>query len=476
MAHRPHIPRPRHLFPETAAFFILARRMALYCGFGARTAIGQVPIWIAGSLAGVMALMLTISLFFIREPVLQAAPVVFTEPAPALQMPEPQPTLAEPVPTPIPNYNRPHLFADFERTSLPFPFDEERMVTNTSTVPQPALTPSTQRDLWRLAGRRGALPEAFASYLQSATTLPFHWGTLSASDTVPLQFAPDAARGMGLLIEKPPIAPGVPGQPLTYEIIVINVSLATIEQLEIREKISEVQRVTNVLPAASVVDNELAWNLTSFEPGAVKTFQVTLIPEVQGEIFTETRIMPKSRVSASVNVHPALDTMQPAAPPQPTPVIANPIVSTVPGAPELKLSYTSVSALKRGDVLSMTFSVTNIGTAAADDVLLYVRLSGEFEHRYGEFVQHRIGHLEPGQTRRALLQATARTPGDARLATSLKMGDLEAEARELKIPISTTEIGTTAQPLSAEAAPTQKSDQSTRRPPGTAGMWVAREP
>ncbi len=456
MAQRRHIPRPRHLFPETAAFLIGLRRTALYFGFGSRAAIGRIPIWIVGSLAGITCVMLTISLFFLRENAV-AAPV---KQAPAVQLPVPlaSPTITVPDPVPYRNSSSPNIAMDFIRTNFPFPFDEFRQFTVTSLDQAIKFPTLAGRDLWRQTIQRPASLATFASWLEIARALPANWGGLVASNQVPLQLAPDAARDLGLLIQKTPLGRGIPGESVSYDIVIINVSLKTIEQVVVREKISELHRVTEVLPSAHLSENELVWTLNSLEPGSVKRLNVTLVPEIAGEILTETLVLPTTRLSATVNVRA----------PEPPKVRPTPVETPaeVQGAPELKLTYTSLQALKQGDILSLTFSVTNVGNAAAEDVQLYVRLSGEFEHRYGEYVHHRIGRLQPGQTRRALLQATAKEIGNARLSTSLTMQGTEAEARELKIPIAAAapatngRIGNETRRISATA-------------PTVADQWVA---
>ncbi|WP_437192668.1 hypothetical protein [Planctomicrobium sp. SH527] len=443
MADRRYIPRPRHLFPETAAFFIRLRRAALYLGFGSRAFIGHIPAWIAGASAGVAAFMLAASLFWLRDEV-QAAPLVQKPALPAFQpsitttipVTQTQPTKTiptAPVMTPqvplTPQRKPVQLSIKLEQTNFPFPFDElHNSVTSSSELKPQIPTQLAIRDLWRLAGQRAVITQPFSSYIASANGLPLIWGMLVASETVPLQLAPDASRGMGILVKKTEINSCVVGEPVSYEISLVNMSDKPIEQLMVREKISDLQRVTQVLPSASVSDNELVWTMTSFEPGSVKTMRITLIPEVEGPIVTETRVLPASRISRTVNVRPR--------PVQPAPVAPQLEPTPDQGAPELKLTYTSIPALKQGDNLSMTFSISNVGTAPATDVCLYVRLSGEFEHRYGEYVQHRIPVIEPGQTRRALLQATARDAGHARLSASLTMKNWEVLGRELRVPIT----------------------------------------
>lgn len=420
------IPRPRHLFPELAGFFIEWKRTNLRATRSLRRAIGHVPIWVTGSLAGIAGIMLAISLFFVQEHRLQAAATVSTPPASTPPTFEPEPTPAiMPVIAPKPN---PRLSASLLVTHFPFEFDENRISTTTSTPFQSENFASLRYgdDPWRIAQTRSQLTPEFHSYLLRAAGMQTTWPKLTASEIVPDPPESPALRIQGVRVEKSGDMNGTPHEPLTYQLVVRNTSPFLIENVSIREQISSIARVTDVIPAAGVAGNELVWNIDQLSPDAARTFQITLMPEREGIIETMTQVIPTSRVSAVVQVQ------NPARPAEP----ARPVQQPAPaGAPELRLTYTEVKPLKQGDILSMIFAVENVGTAPAQDVVLYVRLSGQFEHRYGEFVKHTIGTLPPGQMRRALLQATARDPGDAQLNASLTMGGVEIESRHLNTPI-----------------------------------------
>lgn len=423
------IPRPRQLFPELAAVLIEWKRLSLRSSRTFRLIMGNVPIWVTGSLAGMLGIMLTISLFFIPQPRLLEAAAALPEPvipAPVQPAPEPQPTLALPE-------TRSNLILRIFATRFPFTWDENQTTARSSTASQADLE-RLASDLWREGRNRFPAAVSFSSYLARAVGLPASWPGLSASEMVTVPLTAPPLRSMGILLEKTDALRGAPDEPLTYQIVVRNISAAAIENLEIRERISTLARVTDVVPAAGISGDELVWHLDSLGPGNSRTFLVTLVPELEGQIETFTRIFPTSRVSAVVNVRAPLP--KPVAPVEP----ARAITQTPAGAPALQLTYTEVRPLKQGDTLSMIFEVRNVGTASADDVILFVRLSGEFEHRYGEFVKHQVGTLQPGQARRALLQATARDPGEGHLDASLTMQGTQKESRELRIPIQSGAI------------------------------------
>jgi len=437
------IPRPRQLFPELAAILIEWKRTNLRATRTLQKAIGQVPVWVTGSLAGVLGIMLAISLFFMPEPTqLQAAASVPVVTSPVQILPpvhvDPQPTPAFPV-----SQARADLLVRFMGTTFPFDWEEERSFTRVSSVPTPVFA-NLMRDLWQRGQYRNPPVNQFVSYLTKAVGFPSVWPKLAASNLASIPLSSPSLRSMGLVVEKPGNLQGTPDEALTYQIILRNTSQSVIENLAVHERVSSLARVQDVVPQAGISGDELVWNLESLAPGASRTFLITLVPESIGQIDTFTRVFPTSRVGAVVRVQPVEEILPIMPKEEPQPVIQTP-----PGAPDLKLTYTEVKPLKQGDTLSMIFEVKNVGTASASDVILFVRLSGQFEHRYGEFVKHQIGTLQPGQARRALLQATARDPGEGHLDASLTMQGAEKESRALWIPIESGNVspGSRLQPV-----------------------------
>ncbi|WP_437186443.1 hypothetical protein SH668x_003595 [Planctomicrobium sp. SH668] len=445
MSQRQRIPRPRHLFPELSALLIEWKRSHIRIRRSIRNAIGTVPVWVTGSVAGIASVMLTISLFFVHEPVLQAASVS-SIPTPVIT----PPPVVEPEPTPA-FISKAQLSAEFVRTYFPFSFDPNHLTVRSSRdqkIESPQLNAAADwmNDRWTKSVSRLHQPTPFDSYLIAAAGLPSTWHPMLASNVVTIPLTSPPSLDMGILVDKSVLGTATPGDPITYEIRVYNSTGRTIERLDLREWISEAQRVTAVEPPAGVDRNDLVWNVQNITPGETKSFRITLIPEGVGEIQTVTELIPTSRIGAVVAVSPARVIPEPVRTPDPDPIPESIPASPAPeeyvpseavpaGKPELRLTYTEVKPLREGETLSMIFTVSNVGTAPAEEVQLFVHLTGEFEHRYGDFVKHQIGVLPAGQSRRALLQAVARDPGEAKLDVSLKSGGSEKAGRELRVPI-----------------------------------------
>lgn len=471
MSNPDRIPRPRHLFPEAAAWLIQGQRGLLRAQWALREDHDWFPAWSIGSIAGVCGIMLTILLFFIEEPnKLDAAPsispeaqTVFAEfpiqkPTPVrsnFPLPEPTPNLEfDQVLPPILNTKRSDLSQSFVfRTELPFRWDQRELATVTSRpdrinerfIPDQFLTTLPDRQLL----------DRFQAYLPQGAMVPIPPSYITSSVVRTTFDGIQPTRNQGIFIEKQTPPATSLGQPLTYTIHITNRTNDPIDQVVVHERLSAIHRVSKVDPPAAVQGDELVWSLGQLPAHGRRVLRVTLVPDSQVLIKTETTLQNKSRVggiasiSAPVEKEPELLPVEPEAPvvpvfeerkPQPAP---DPVpVSNLPKPfPELKLAVTPVRAVKKGETISLTFTVTNVGTAPAKDISLYLRLSGEMKHKFGERVKHTISRLEPGQSHKALFQATARKSGNGRLSASLTMQGTEEEAEEFTIRIDSPPQG-----------------------------------
>ena len=479
MSDHDRIPRPRDLFPEVAAVLIQSRRGTYVLTRRLQAAIGHVPVWTAGACAGVAGTMLAALLFFLTDPKVEAASesIVEIEPTLAAPVDEPVPT---PVPTPAPiaSMEQPELKLWLDRTALPVGWDPDRRVTSTSGASAALKTLQATaiaiNDGWSSAsGSR--LPSGFQPYQPPTTSGDLISASPVSRDHLPPGQFPMDQLSMGLIVDKSAID-AVAGMEARYQIRLIN-NGPRIESLLVRERLPDLSRVTRVVPDASFDQGELVWTLGPLEQGAIRTFEVTIVPDQPGQLVTQTTVLPTSTVAASAFVQ-----QRPVAP----------VEEPKPGTPRLLLSYTEVKGLQQGDDLSMIFSVSNVGTAEANDVRLFVRFSENFRHRYGDHVKHVIPRIEPGKTHRAILRATAENAGPGRLDTSLTMQGTEQESRIMTIPIQASPRDASRllqpreqlsdRPSAEKLRPTGETPRSSSRPPVPSAapfnktqpsMWVA---
>lgn len=450
MANHGRIPRPRHLFPETAAAVIQARRGLFLGTRSIRRVVGRISPWTAGAACGLCGMMFAVLLFFLADPVIQAAPSAAVVSQPEKPTIEPTETLPPPVEAHPNRSSQVNLVTQILRTRLPLSWDQKQIATRVSrpTAPPPvSLTPSFS-DPWRQAFQRPA-PSVPGPYAGLGLNVLSGYGTVASSNQPPGLERILSKRGLGVILEKFAPAKAVTDVPFQYEIRVTNPTHEEIESLLLTETVSEHHRVVNAQPESHVEAGRLIWNITHLGAGEVRRFLVTVLPLQHVELATHTRLTSVTRVAAgNVVTEPApsppdpeplfpITTPPPAAPPVPSvpPRVEVQPPPADPGFPLLKLTVSPPERLKKGENLSVVFTVENVGTADATNVTLFVRLSGEFQHRYGEFVKHPIAVLRPGQRHRALLQAIARDEGDAKIDANLTMGETVADNRLWTIPI-----------------------------------------
>lgn len=438
------IPRTRHLFPEVAAVIIASRRAGLHSTRRIRRAIGVVPLWLISATAGVSSLGLTALLFFLSQPLPATAPqaqaAMQFSPRVESPPPVPEPVIPAFVPDPFPQPARTAgalLDADLAWTRLPDRFLLDRTLTLrertlTSSEQAPVQTVSynflTGQDEWRTASFRESPSLAFQRYVPVRDGLN-QVAPLLAADAA-LAAGSSGDLGMGVVVRKSVPAQVAGRSVFTYEIIIQNASREALDDVLVRERISAIDRVEQVSPPADVQQDELVWKLGPLGVGDLRVLRVTVNLDNRPEVLTETHVIPSSRLAAAVAVNLPPPRSIPARPAPPA------VVREEPKFPRLELTYTPITSVKTGEVLSLRFTVKNVGNAAAEDVRLYVQLSGEFQHRFGDHIQNQVRRLEPGQAHSAQLRAVAKNPGDGKLEASLTMQGNKAEDRRLLIPVT----------------------------------------
>ncbi|MCA9089632.1 MAG: hypothetical protein KDA90_13490 [Planctomycetaceae bacterium] len=421
MPARGRIPRPKHLFPDLAAIYFTLRRWGLRVERFFHEDAGWYPAWTIGAVSGAAGLMLAVLLFVWSDP----APVAVTEVTTPAPLVSEQPAEAEPVPA-----SRSSLMVDVVRTRLPEAWDQLAVETIVSRphLHEINLAALNLSDQWQATSLDRLSVPRFEPYFLRLHDLPVTPVLVTASNEVDAQRPVASGRLAGLEIEKVMSATASVGTPYTYWIFVRNVSGDVIPSVTVRERLSALHRISAVEPVAQVEADELVWRLNQLPPGDLRKLTVTLLPDQVTEVASETSLDATTAVGASAYVRqPSNSVPEPRPMPMPEPVS--------PGRPDLRLTVSEAGRLRQGDLLSLVFEVSNAGTAAAEDVVIKVDLSPEFQHRYGKSVQHQITRLEPGQTHRALLQAVATQVGAGQLSTLLTMrGDLQ-ESAEVPVPI-----------------------------------------
>jgi hypothetical protein len=233
------------------------------------------------------------------------------------------------------------------------------------------------------------------------------------------------------------------------------------ESVVVRDRVSALDRVETVEPAARVVDDHLWWELT-LQPFETQWLRVELRPNDIGEVFSETEVTVVSRVGAITQVSdpPVVEEPSPAASiPDVEPSVAqepSPMADPFPGfqplpprssipqppqtepaaSPIVSMTWESSEAATVGREWSTVFMVTNTGDAPARGVAIEISLPRQLRHRHGTAIRHEIAQLAPGESRRARLIVIAEAPGRPEFSATLSHDQRVVQQEAIGLSIS----------------------------------------
>lgn len=354
-----------------------------------------------------------------------------------------------------------NLESSLTRTLLPAGWDQrETMELVSLPDPHVEMRLFDPREPWRLA-----------SFIPMSDAAPFNSyidrvGRLDAAEFGPSLVAPSEAIYAFDPVEASQqpmvhVTKHVPqqvrrGERLTYEIEIQNLTVAPLESVLVREKLSALDRVESVEPEAKVVGDHLWWDL-SLAPRETRVLRVAILPSELGTVTAELDVTVVSRVGAVTRVSepPIVEAPEPSIPDvetsvaqQPAPAVdpfpeSQPLPprSSIPSLPaheprpQLSLSFQADDRATVGREWTALFTVANTGDAPAFDVSVDIELPEHLRHRHGAVVRHIIDSLAPGESHTARLIVVAETAGRSQFAAHLSMaGELvEQEPIELRI-------------------------------------------
>jgi hypothetical protein len=480
------------LVPWAFAAGLVVRRATYSAWRSARESVQTPSAWTTALLAGGLALVLTLLLFFVEPP-----PVSVDKRQDAFAS-----STSE----------TPDLLLEVRELPLPFGWDERsRMTLVSAPLRTSPLRPGVGlsfADLWTTTTRHPESAVADVGVGTPRLDLPPHDESLVAvvSSEVPetdRRARPE--RALAVSVERTMPAAGA-AAPLEYMLVVQNVAEEPIEHVSVRESVSDLGQIAGATPPAAVTtDGRLAWELQGLGPGERRAIIVTLLPDGTTPVESVSRVEVVSSLSAATTVMPAaasdpligqvpaeeglqfaqapeLDVPVAQPPPAESPFADAPFADSAAEAfprgadepetivplfsdeapraqpaplarplplteqrPEphavLRIAARAPERAVPGEIVTTVYEISNSGDAPASDVVLTVRLTPELEHRVGSEVEHRIPILAPGELRRARLITRAAASGMATLDATLASGNQPADARESHIHIQPNPVG-----------------------------------
>jgi uncharacterized repeat protein (TIGR01451 family) len=199
--------------------------------------------------------------------------------------------------------------------------------------------------------------------------------------------APASKQVVALVLET--IAPlGIgKGQPLTYEILLHNTSLANLHAVTVRDELPAGTTYLHSEPAARVEGNVLTWSFDEFPAHSKHRLKVHLQPS--------DHLPPGSTLGGTATASFSVRASH----------------STRIDAPKLQVSMTAPASVVVGESLPFEITLHNLGSLPIPTVTLRDQLPSILEHPHGQEVEADIGPLAPGEKRTITLRTTAARAG-----------------------------------------------------------------
>jgi uncharacterized repeat protein (TIGR01451 family) len=190
------------------------------------------------------------------------------------------------------------------------------------------------------------------------------------------------------------------GQPVTFQILVRNISSNPVQQVVVRNRLPEGVAVQATEPKAFTEGNVLAWSLGTLAARQEKRLDLTLMPEAKGDLTCQALVTFTGSSIARLRVR----------------------------EPKLVLKASGPDKILLGDVATVSLAVTNPGDGSADHVRIRATLSDGLEHIRGRQVEFELGNLEPNESRSVQLVCATKLGGlQVVEALATAEGNLKAE-------------------------------------------------
>ncbi len=196
----------------------------------------------------------------------------------------------------------------------------------------------------------------------------------------------------------PPVAKV--GQPVTYQIVVKNISNCPVQQVVVRNRVPPGITVNATEPRALNDGNLLIWDLGTMQPHQEKRLDLQVLAEAKGDIATHAWVTFTGMSVARLKIR----------------------------EPKLTLKASAPEKVLLGDTATVTLTVTNPGDGSADHVKIKAMLPEGLEHTRGKTIDFDLGNLGPNESRSVQLVCATKTGGEHKTeAVATAEGNLMAK-------------------------------------------------
>ncbi len=199
--------------------------------------------------------------------------------------------------------------------------------------------------------------------------------------------APHGPQRPELKIEK--IAPpnAALNQPMVYTIVIRNVGESSANAVVVEDQIPMGTKLSGTIPRAELTGKKLIWRLGTIKPGDQKEIQVKVVPVAEGQVGSVATVNFTAEIASRTTI----------------------------AAPRLSLKMIAAPQVRTGEVVTLSFQITNNGSVDAQNVVLRnlmpenLKLT-DVSERDLEYV---LGTIPAGKTQSVQLPLTATRPGKA---------------------------------------------------------------
>jgi uncharacterized repeat protein (TIGR01451 family) len=205
----------------------------------------------------------------------------------------------------------------------------------------------------------------------------------STNGTVTENGSPTARQEPAVSLEWVGPATAKVGQPVSYQLVVKNISVSPVTQVVVKAVIPDGASVSATEPKAATENNHLVWDIGSLEPRQEKRMDLQMVPETTGVVPCQAYVTLTGSSLTRLRVF----------------------------EPKLSVKATVPEKVIVNDPATVTITVTNPGDATAEGVKVKAQLSDGLEHARGTVIEFDLGNLAPKEVRTAYVLCGAKTAG-----------------------------------------------------------------
>ena len=207
--------------------------------------------------------------------------------------------------------------------------------------------------------------------------------------TIPTEDFPAAVEGTGLrpqlTIEKVAPKTATLGRPMTYNIVIRNVSESPARKVVVKDELPRGANLIGTIPQCTQDNKTLIWSLETMQPGQTVELSVRLVPMVPGQLGS----------TATVNF------------------AAGVAARTLVREPQLQLLIAAPDRVQIGEKIVFRFKLKNTGESDATGVFVREIIPEGLSHASGDDLELSVGTLAAGGTRDIQLTLSAVHAGRA---------------------------------------------------------------